>query len=149
VNQHVQPQAESAFIQVPPEMVPQVWPLIVEGLHTAVDRASGRITISSIAKFLVEGKWQLWLFLREGEYKALAVTQIVTNPSGLKSLDGIICTGDDKELWERIMPETLEAFARMEGCQLFEMWARPGWERILGSQGFRKTHVMLEKDLTK
>ena len=124
-----------------------MWPMIAPGLQTAVERSTGRLTLESICGMIMGGTWQLWLFLKGGEYKALAITQMTTCSSGVRVLNLIICTGEDRELWEKFIPETLEHFARVEGCKLFETWARPGWEKILGPQGFKKTHVMLEKEL--
>jgi hypothetical protein len=147
MNMQAQPTADSAFFQLPREMLPEVWPVIADGIMAVVDRASGRLTMENIAKDIIEGKWQLWLFLKGGEYKALAITEISTCQNGKKILSLIICTGEDRELWEVLVPSTLEQFARIEGCTLFETLARPGWEKILGAQGFKKTHVLLEKEL--
>jgi hypothetical protein len=147
MNMQAQPTADSAFFQLPKEMVPEVWPVIAPGLQKAVDRAAGRMTMENIANYIIEGKWQLWLYLKGGEYKALAITEITTCPTGMKILNRVVCTGEDKELWEVLIPSTLEQFARVEGCKIFETVARPGWEKILGKQGFKKTHVFLEKEL--
>lgn len=138
---------DEMFFQMPVEHIVEVWPLIRPGILSAVERSRGRMTEEFIAQQLLDGKWQLWTYWKNKEYRALAITQIILTGSGMKTLEGIICTGEDKELWENYIPNTLEAFARAEGCKIFEMWARPGWEKILGPMGFRKTHVMLEKDL--
>jgi hypothetical protein len=147
MNMQSSPEADSVFFQLPKDVVPQAWPVVLPGLEIAVQRASGRLSLENIANDIMSGKWQLWLYLKGGEYKALAVTEISTCQNGKKILSLIICTGEDKELWEVLVPSTLEQFARVEGCTLFETLARPGWEKILGRQGFKKTHVLLEKEL--
>ena len=147
MNTQSQPTADSAFFQLPKEMLPEVWPVVAPGIQAAVDRAAGRMSMENIANYIMGGKWQLWLFLKNKEYKALAITEITVCPSGMKILNLVVCTGEDKELWEVLIPSTLEHFARIEGCKLFETMARPGWEKILGRQGFKKTHVLLEKEL--
>jgi hypothetical protein len=147
MNTQAQPTADSAFFQLPKEMLPEVWPVIYPGLKTVVERASGKVSLEELANDIIAGRWQLWLYLNGGEYRALAITELATCKTGKKILRLIVCTGEDRELWEVLIPSTLEQFARIEGCTLFETWARPGWERILGRQGFKKTHVLLEKEL--
>ena len=40
-----------------------------------------------------------------------------------------------------------EEWARREGCTAATINGRPGWERVLASEGWRKTTVCLEKEL--
>ena len=138
---------DELFFQMPAEHVMDVWSLIRPGIMSGVDRSRGRMTEHSTARNIISGKWQLWTYWKNQKYRALAITQIIICDSGIKALEGIICTGEDKELWEKYIPETLTAFAKAEGCKIFEMWARPGWEKALAPIGFKKTHVLLEKEI--
>jgi N-acyl-L-homoserine lactone synthetase len=57
-----------------------------------------------------------------------------------------ITTGEQFERWFNYMDQICE-WARKEGCKKMEIFARPGWERILKHKGFRKTHVQIEREL--
>ena len=43
--------------------------------------------------------------------------------------------------------EDLEAWAKDQGCKKMELFARPGWEKVMKPKGYKKTHVQIEKEL--
>jgi N-acyl-L-homoserine lactone synthetase len=63
-----------------------------------------------------------------------------------KVCDLRITTGEQFERWYDYMDNICE-WAKANGCAKMEIFARPGWERILKSKGFTKTHVQIEKPL--
>jgi hypothetical protein len=40
-----------------------------------------------------------------------------------------------------------EEWARRSGCNVVSINGRPGWERLLASEGYQKKSVVLEKQL--
>lgn len=56
-------------------------------------------------------------------------------------------TGSRRAEWVHLLHELEEYHKTVLGCSRFEAIARPGWKRELQKQGYRMTHVLLEKDL--
>ena len=48
-----------------------------------------------------------------------------------------------------ILSKDIEKFAKEEDCQMMELIARPGWQKILNNYGYQRTHVVLEKKIKK
>ena len=42
-----------------------------------------------------------------------------------------------------------ENFAIKNECNCMELFARPGWEKIMKNKNYKRTHVVLEKQLKK
>ena len=89
---------------------------------------------------------QLWVACDEkgAHIEGVCVTEIVRYSSGRKAASVVICTGRERENWVSHI-EAIEAWAKEAGCDMIEMWARPGWEKDLPS--YKRTHVLLEKRL--
>lgn len=135
--------SEQKFLQLPPDTIEPLWSMIRPRVLSIVERSSGRLTEKAVFSFLKDGQWQCWTFWENDRCLAVIVTRLRIDPSGIKILDAIGATGDDREKWQRLAADELEGFAKREDCQLFEMWARPGWEKVFPD--FKKTHVLLEK----
>lgn len=130
------------FFQLPPDTIPTLWPIISPRIISGVNRSSGRLTASGAYDLLRSGKWQCWGYWEGTDCLAVVVTRLNIESSGIKTLEAIMASGDHRDRWQRLAVETLKDFAKSEGCSLFELIARPGWERVFTE--FKKTHVMLE-----
>lgn len=133
---------EGKFLQLPPDTIPTLWKTIRPRIMSGVDRSSGRLTEQSAYDLLCSGKWQCWTYWEGRECLAVVVTRLGVESSGMKTLEALMASGDHRDRWQRLAVEELKKFAKQEGCALFELVARPGWERVFTE--FRKTHVMLE-----
>ena len=134
--------ANGKFFQLPPDTLDVLWPTIRPRVVSGVERSSGRLTEKSAFDLLRSGTWQLWTYWEENRCLAVVITRLNIESSGIKTLEAIMASGDNRDKWQRLAVETLKAFAKAEGCKLFELIARPGWERVFTE--FKKTHVMLE-----
>ena len=47
----------------------------------------------------------------------------------------------------KLYPTEVENFAKEEGCDMMELIARPGWQRVLNLFDYKRTHVVLEKKI--
>lgn len=110
-----------------------------------VSRSLGRMSLESIRENVVSGWWMVWTVWDDvgKNSRAWLLTELYTAPSGIKCWRIISCSGDDAGEWAHLIDEMKQA-ARAAGAQNFEMWARPGWQKILGQ---RATHVLLEETL--
>ena len=55
-------------------------------------------------------------------------------------------TGRQRHKWQHLISE-VENFAKEEGCDMIELIARPGWQRVLNLFDYKRTHVVLEKKI--
>ena len=134
------------FFQLPKEAIAPLWPMIEPRVKSGVDRSSGRLTIETAFALITSGEWQCWTFWEGQKCLAVVITRINLESSGTKTLEALMASGEEREKWQRPAIEGLKKFARDERCSLFELIARPGWERVFPD--FTKTHVMLEWKVT-
>lgn len=130
------------FFQIPPDAIDALWQTIRPRVMSGVERSSGRLTEGAVFDLLRSGQWQCWTFWEDNRCLAVIVTRLGVETSGMKTLEALMASGDDRDKWQRAAVDRLKKFAKDEGCGLFEMIARPGWERVFPD--FKKTHVMLE-----
>jgi hypothetical protein len=57
-------------------------------------------------------------------------------------------TGRHRQKWQNLI-NVIESFAEEQECQQMELYARPGWQKILQNYNYKRTHVVLEKTITK
>jgi hypothetical protein len=136
---------------VSPDRLPDAWPTVGPLIALACARSSGKFLPQDVARAVAEGRFQLWVGI-EGPKSGHAIhvmllTRIATYPR-LTVCELLACVGDDRVGWEHLL-DAIEHWAKARGCALVQPIARPGWERVLKERGYRKTHVMLEKDLTR
>lgn len=141
----IQTQTEYKFFQLPPDTIDALWPAIRQRIVSGVERSSGKLTEKGVFDLLTSSKWQCWTYWEGSKCLAVVITRIVVESSGIKSLQAIMASGDNRDRWQRLAVETLKNFAKAEGCKLFVLMARPGWERVFTE--FKKTHVMLELEV--
>jgi hypothetical protein len=127
------------------EQVEKVWPLAKELVQKAC-QTNGGFNAEHILEFLKEGTMQLWMAIDENnKVICCCVTEIRQYPN-FKVCDLRITTGEQFERWVDYMDNICE-WAKSNGCKKMEVFARPGWERILKHKGFKKTHVQIEREL--
>ena len=94
----------------------------------------------------------IFLFFEETEFcyrakqKKLFCYQI--NSIKTKTIDTTVKI-DNNELrqkWQYLVKD-IEEFAKQEDCKMLELIARPGWQKVLNNFGYKKTHVVLEKQI--
>jgi len=102
------------------------WPTLSEQLKPAVDRSQGRYTLDSVLEAIENRKMQLWFV----PAKCSCVTQI-TNYPNKQICTLMFCGGHDMDEWVHHL-ETIEDWARSEGCDAMEIYGRKGWARVLG-----------------
>lgn len=130
---------------LPPQIITHLWPELEAFAESAAERSSGRYTAAHIREFGEKGLWQLWLVHKPGENAvALCGTELITYPTGLKSVAIRFCAGHGREEWQHLVETILEQ-AKGQGCRLAEGAFRLGWRRVL--PGWNHTHDYLERPL--
>ena len=126
---------------IPPDRIDEIWALVEPWAIKGAD-ASQKFSADDIYGWLKSGRKQLWVWT-EGEVKAIAMTTIMVYAKR-KTLFINFVAGKEIRRWVKPCRLILEDFAKANGCQSMELWARPGWRRFI--EGYRMTHILLEKD---
>jgi histone acetyltransferase (RNA polymerase elongator complex component) len=79
------------------------------------------------------------------KYFGVVVTEIIKRKHG-KVCHVYIVTGRQMSKWQHLI-NRVEEFAKDEGCKMMELIARPGWQKVYNNHGYKKTHVVLEKQI--
>ena len=129
------------------EKVKEVWILVKELIQKACDYSDGFADAEDFKKWLEQGTMQLWVAWdnEEKKVRCVCITEIKQYPK-YKVCGCKITTGSSFNKWVDFMDFVME-WAKQEGCRKMEIHTRPGWERVLKSKGFFKTHVQLERML--
>jgi hypothetical protein len=129
------------------EKIGGLWPRIRPFVDRALSHAGGRYAPADVLAALLRAQMQLWVAIGgDGDdgIEAVLVTEIIDYPRR-RRCNLFLSAGNALEACLEHLP-TIETWARAQGCDAIEASGRPGWERVL--PGFRRTHVMLEKDLS-
>lgn len=120
-----------------------VWPEVRPWLEQACATSRGKFDAEDIRAGLLAGEDQLWIWKTPTAF-AVGITRIANYPK--KSVCTLrIVTGKNMDEWAVPCIQTIERWAKANGCADMELQARPGWERLLSRLGYEKTHVYLER----
>ena len=139
------------LVRIPTEELDKVWGLIEKDIRKAL-LYSGQLSDSAfVLKTAKEGKFQIWLLWDKEQktsvekYFGVVITEIVEKPLG-KVCHIYMMTGRQRHKWQYLIKD-IEKFAQEEKCSVMELIARPGWQKILNQFGYKRTHVVLEKQI--
>lgn len=89
---------------------------------------------------------QLWLIRDQEQAVGAAITEIYDTPKGLTCAVPAVSA---VSLEHALVPlfDTIEQWARAEGCARMEGFGRLGWVRALRPHGWRPVSAVIEKDI--
>jgi hypothetical protein len=126
------------FRGIPHDQILSVWPGVVHWIEAACD-TNGKYHQNDILTALLNRDMQLWTYGTD----AVCVTEIIQYPRK-KYARILIGTGRGRANWQHCR-ETIETWAKAQGCHGIESLARNGWKRIF--KDYSQTHLLLEKIL--
>ena len=139
------------LVRIPTEELDKIWGLIEKDIRKAL-LYSGQLSDSAfVLKTAKEGKFQIWLLWDKEQktsldrYFGVVITERVEKPLG-KVCHIYMMTGRQRHKWQYLIKD-IEKFAQEEKCSVMELIARPGWQKILNQFGYKRTHVVLEKQI--
>jgi hypothetical protein len=139
------------LVQIPIQELEKVWGIVEKDIKSALAYSSQLTDSDFVFDTLKEGKFQLWVLWDKKQSKAVdkyfgvVVTEIIKRKFG-KVCHIYIMTGKQRTKWQHLITK-VEDFAKQEGCKMMELIARPGWPRVLDDYGYKRTHVVLEKQI--
>lgn len=108
-----------------------------------LDRDGGNYTTDDFRQAIEARDAQLWLMVDDGEPLAAGISEIATYPRRkVCRIRGV--AGHSFDRWHPTLTQ-FEAWARQQGCDGIEFYARKGWERLLPD--YRQTAIVMEKTL--
>ena len=139
------------LVRIPLQELAQVWSKIEKDIKSALAYSS-QLTDSDFGFDLAkEGKFQIWVLWdkeqkkTEQKYFGVVVTELIKRKFG-KVCHIYIMTGRQRHKWQHLISK-IENFAKEEGCEMMELIARPGWQKVLKIFDYKRTHVVLEKEI--
>ncbi len=133
--------------QVPIQYVPFVWPVIETFVKKAASYSGERTESEDIKNDCQNGTVFLWVAHDdEHETHGFVTGQFLEYP-GMKVLALQFTGGRKLREWASDMWNTLESFARDNGCSKIEGAGRIGWLRFMKQFGCTPAFYIYEKDL--
>ncbi|MEM5294247.1 hypothetical protein VSR82_07875 [Burkholderia sp. JPY481] len=130
---------------IQPTEINAVWEEVRPWIEAACRRNRGKYDAEDIRAGLLTGEDQLWIWKSPTAF-AVGITRLANYPKQRVCTLRIV-TGRNAAEWEGEAMETIERWAKANGCHAMELCARPGWWRRLRTRGFENTHLYLEKSL--
>lgn len=128
-------------------LIDEVWDEVRPWIAAACKTSRGKFDENDIRMGLLLGEDQLWIWRTETAY-AVGITRLCNYPKQRVCTVRIV-TGTNRSEWQIPAMETLERWAKANGCQAMELQARPGWWRgfLRRLGGYEMTHLYVEKAL--
>ena len=136
------------LVQIPPENVDQVWPLITTQLSKAEERSGGS-SIEADKDYIKKRMKQLWVVLidtdeQKNKVVCAGITSLEKCPDGTQVMNIEMLGGDEMKYWFQLKDE-LETWAKSENRDKVRFWGRKAWLRKLPD--YKITHYLMEKEL--
>ncbi len=132
---------------VPSHAVDVVWEEIVPLLEPALEVEGSLYSPDDIYFKLAAREMQLWVAYLRKKLVVFGITTIrIFNTKKIATL--VYVGGKRRDEWHHLL-QHIHSFARVHGCDEVEVCGRPGWERILEPEGYKKVSVVLRKPIPK
>ena len=136
------------LVRIPTQELDKAWSLVDKDIKQALAYSSQLTDSNFVFEIAKQDKFQVWIIWDKTQkktvdkYFGVVVTELIQ-----KKLGKIyIATGRQRHKWQHLIND-IEDFAKAEGCQMMELIARPGWQKVYNSYGYKRTHVVLEKQI--
>lgn len=131
---------------IPPDDVPKYWHDVFPLLAKPLNYNRDGMLLSDVLNLLKEDRMQLWIVVKGEELVAACTTQLM-NPYGKKICRHVLMGGEGVREWLDDYLDTVESWAKAEGCCLIEAVGRPGWIRFGRPRGYEHTYTVIQKEL--
>tara|TARA_R100000742_G_C4216236_1_gene41251 strand:+ start:94 stop:537 length:444 start_codon:yes stop_codon:yes gene_type:complete len=141
------------LVRIPTSNIDDVWNLVKKDIQEALSYSGNHTDSDFVFETLKQEKFQLWIVWDKAKkttlekYYGVVVTEVVQRKLR-KSCNIFVVTGRHRQKWQHLI-SVLEDFALEQECNNMELIARKGWERIMEQFNYKRTHVVLEKTITK
>ena len=141
------------IVEIPASNLKDVWNLVKKDIDQALSYSGNYTDSEFVLEQLKQNKFQLWVLWDKEQptptekYYGVVVTEIIQRKLK-RSCHVFIMTGRSRQKWTPLI-KVLEDFAIEQECNQIELYARPGWQKVLQNFKYKRTHIVLEKQLKK
>ena len=139
------------LVNIPSSRLDDVWNLVKKDISEALSYSGNHTDADFVYDCVKADKMQLWVVWDKDKpttlekYYGVVVTEIVKRKL-IQSCNIFIVTGRQRQKWQHLI-SVLEDFALENNCTNMELFARKGWEKIMEQFDYKKTNVVLEKQI--
>ena len=139
------------LVRIPTQELDKVWGMVEKDIKSALAYSSQLTDSDFVYDLTKQGKFQIWVLWDKSKprpvekYFGVVVTELIKRKLG-KVCHIYIMTGRQRNKWQHLISK-IENFAKEEGCEMMELIARPGWQKVYNNHGYKRTHVVLEKQI--
>jgi hypothetical protein len=130
---------------IQPAEINAVWAEVRPWIEAACKTNRGKYDAEDIRAGLLSGEDQLWIWKSPTAF-AIGITRLENYPKQRVCTIRIV-TGFNAAEWQQPAIDTIERWAKENGCSSMSLCARTGWAKRLKGRGYDQTHVFLEKPL--
>tara|TARA_A100000172_G_scaffold15616_1_gene8218 strand:+ start:210 stop:650 length:441 start_codon:yes stop_codon:yes gene_type:complete len=141
------------LVRIPTSNADEVWNLVKKDIVEALSFSGNQTDADFVYESIKSEKMQLWVLWDKEQltptekYYGVVVTEIIQRKLK-RSCHVFIMTGRSRQKWTPLI-KVLEDFAIEQECNQMELFARPGWQKVLQNFKYKRTHIVLEKQLIK
>lgn len=110
--------------------VDRTWEITALLIDKAIQTTDCDFDIDDVHSRILNKEAQLWAWIEGDEITACFVTTILINPKR-KICSVPLIGGTGLKIWRKGVDETLGTWAKAQGCEYLEGYARKGWLRVL------------------
>ena len=123
------------------------WPEALPYIQSALE-FNAEYAVNDILTLLTDNALSLWMFYNDEERKAMGamITEVLRHPRTTMMSIVLLGADDFEKVVSPLFDEFIE-YASSIGINTIESLSRFGMERLLKDKGFKKTYVILRKDL--
>jgi len=139
------------LVRIPTKELDKIWGLIEKDIKQSL-LFSGQLSDSEfVLDTAKEGKFQIWILWDKEQktnvekYFGVVITEIIEKKLG-KVCHIFMMTCRQRQKWQYLI-KYIEKFSKEEKCLMLELITRPGWQKILSQYGYKRTHIVLEKQI--
>ena len=142
---------EVSVLYIEPKKLDEYWTLVEFMLREGLKYDGQPMSIEKLRNDLEEGHYQLFMMFGSddgAQYRVFGVfvTRIAILPN-FKQCEVILLKGEKRELWQDEAANTIERFAKRNGCKRVAVHARPGWEKFLAGKQWKVKRYLYTKEL--
>lgn len=136
----------SELVLIPAAHLETVWPLAEPHLRRAMTFADGEFTLDEARACIGDGRFQLWLGWDVAERRAIGagVTEIFDYPRKRVCFLVLWASDAPRSRWLESL-QTVERWAKGQGCKGMRLLGRKGWARVLGA--YRPQYTVFVRSL--
>lgn len=135
-----------SFTGILKDQVYPMWRHVDQYIHDALQYSMGEMHLSDIYQELIMGTMQLWTVVEDNERICGAVVTKIVQMPRKRILQLVCCGGENIARWIRFL-QTIEEWASTLNIEEIRLYGRPGWKKLLRTEGYFQSYIVLSKDV--